>query len=194
MAGDRQLVREAVAAYFGGTLITADAGICYQGGPLTGAGLGTAYPYKIKGGAPDQYYTAGMAAGTAWGAVMTVTIGREAILRTSLGGPVSGWRARHYLTRCSFEAISYLPHLETAEVALDNLVDAWLTLLYADRTLGTTSAEYASGRLITQAGEAGKVASGLDISDPDEWQVSADRGKAIGGLAITFECLTMVEA
>ena len=63
MAGDRQLVREAVAAYFGGTLQTADAGIYFQGGPLSAAGLGTAFPYKIKRGAPDSYYTLGEADG-----------------------------------------------------------------------------------------------------------------------------------
>lgn len=45
MAGERQQVRNAVAAYFGGTLVTADAGTCYQGGSLTSYGLGTAYPY-----------------------------------------------------------------------------------------------------------------------------------------------------
>ena len=193
MSGDRQLLREAVAAYFGGTLVTADAGICYQGGSLVSSGLGTAYPYKIKSGAPDQYYTAGMAAGAAWGAVMTVSIGPVKIARRpdgAMGGPTSGWRSRHYTTRCSFEAISEFPHLETAEEALDNLIDAWLDLFYLDRTLGTTSNIYPTGRLITQAGEG---APGIVIGEPGEWNV-IERGKAVGGIAVTFDCLTMVEA
>jgi sarcosine oxidase gamma subunit len=189
--GDRQLVREAVAAYFGGTLETADAGIYFQNGPLVSAGLGTAFPYKVNKSAPDQYYTWGMAPGTGWGAVMTVSLGRAAIVRMAEGGPTSGWRQRKYTTRCAFEVLSYEPHLETAEAGLDNLVDAWLDLLYLDRTLGTTSGIYPTGRLITQAGEG---RTGIDVADPDEWVVLDERGKAAGGVAITFEALTMVEA
>lgn len=191
MAGDRQLVREAVAAYFGGTLVTADAGICYQGGPLVSSGLGTAYPYKIKMGAPDQYYTEGMAAGVAWGAVLTVKLGPVPINREAMGGVTSGWRARHYTTVCDFEVISYEPHLETAEQNLDNLVDAFLALIYADRTLGTTSNTYPTGRLITQAGE-GKRA--IEVGEPGEWMPVNERGKYKGGIAVTFDCLTMIAA
>lgn len=196
MSGDRQLVREAVAAYFGGNLVTADAGICYQGGALVASGLGTAYPYKIKSGAPDPYYTQGMAAGAAWGAVMTVSLGPVRIGRRpdgAMGGPTSGWRSRHYTTRCSFEAISEFPHLETAEQALDNLIDAWLNLFYLDRTLGTTNATlYAAqgGRLIMQAGEG---TQGISIGEPGEWNIT-ERGRSVGGIAVTFDCLTMVEA
>jgi hypothetical protein len=192
-AGDRRLVREAVAAYFGGTQNTEDAGIYYQGGPLAAAGLGTAYPYKIKKGAPDAYYTAGETAGTGWGAVLTVTIGPQRITRRpdgASGGPTSGWRARHYTTVCSLDVISYEPHLETAEAGVDDLVDAFLALIYADRTLGTTSNTYPTGRLITQAGEGSQ---GITIGAAD-WQVETDRGRGEGGLDITFDCLTMVAA
>src|SRR5579859_7665525 len=101
MAGDRQLVRDAVAAYFGGSLVTADAGTCYQGGPLAGAGLGTAFPYLIKGGAPDTYYTLGEPSGTSWGAVMTVHLSRVVNTRDSYGGATSGWRKRIYTVKCS---------------------------------------------------------------------------------------------
>jgi hypothetical protein len=198
VSGDRQLVRQAVAAYFGGTLETADAGIYYQNGPLVADGLGTTFPYKIKKGAPDTYYTQGMAAGTGWGAVMTVSIGPVKIARVkggdgAMGGPTSGWRSRHYTTRCDFEVLSYEPHLETAEAGLDNLIDAWLSLFYLDRTLGTTNAELygaQGGRLIMQAGEG---QPGISVGEPGEWDVQ-DRGKAVGGIAVTFDCLTMVEA
>lgn len=189
-AGDRRLVREAVAAYFGGTLQTADAGIYYQGGPLSAAGLGTAYPYLIKGGAPDEFYSAGEAAGTGWGAVMTVRLAPTRIKRDSSGGQTSGWRERHYTTVCSLDVISYEPHLETAEAGLDDLLDAWLALLYADRTLGTTNAGLypLTGRLITQAGEG---APGISLSAP-EWETEPDRGRGRGGIDITFDVLTMV--
>lgn len=189
-AGDRRLVREAVAAYFGGSQQTADAGIYYQGGPLASAGLGTAYPYLIKGGAPDAYYTVGEPAGTGWGAVLTVRLGSQRITREAMGGQTSGWRQRRYQAICNLEVISYLPHTETAEAAFDDLVDAFVGLIYADRTLGTTSNTYPTGRLITQAGESPR---GIDIGDM-EWQVDPDRGRSEGGLSIQFDCDTFIAA
>lgn len=192
-AGDRRLVREAVAAYFGGTPQTAGAGIYYQDGPLNGAGLGTAYPYLIKKGAPDQFYTHGQPAGVAWGAVLTVRLGHERITRAAEGGQTSGWRMRRYQTICSLEVISEQPHLETTEAAFDDLVDAFTGLIYADRTLGTTSDAYPTGRLITQAGETAQGARGIEVSDP-QWQVDEDRGRGEGGLTIQFDCDTFVEA
>ena len=191
MAGDRQLVRNAVAAYFGGSLQTADAGVYYQGGPLASAGLGTAYPYKIKRGAPDSCYTLGEADGTGWGAVMTVSLG-VTTLRDSYGGATSGWRARRYRVTCALDVISYLPHLEQAESAFDDLVNGMDALIYADRTLGTTSAAYAAqgGRLIIQAGEK---PYGIVHGQP-EWSVEADRGRGRGGIDYEFEALTMVAA
>jgi hypothetical protein len=190
MSGDRKLVREAVAAYFGGSLVTADAGICYQGGPLVAAGLGTAYPYRIKKAAPDQYYTAGMPEGTGYGSVLTVSLGPERITRIGMGGKTSGWRQRQYMTVCDIEMLTYEPHLETGEQALDNLVDALLDLIYADRALGTTSTAYPNGRLITQAGEG---AAGIDVGPMGEFAV-ADRGRGKGGISVTFDCDTYVTA
>lgn len=191
-AGDRRLVREAVAAYFGGTQSTTDAGIYFQGGPLSALGLGTAYPYKIKKGAPDVYYTQGEADGTGWGAVLTVALAPTRIIRDSMGGQASGWRERHYTTVCSFDVISYEPHLETAEAAFDDLLDAFLGLIYADRTLGTTNAVLypVTGRLITQAGEGRQ---GIAVGTP-EWAVEDDRGRGRGGVDVTFDVLTMVAA
>lgn len=191
MAGDRQLVREAVAAYFGGTQSTADGGIYYQNGPLSSAGLGTAYPYLVKGGAPDSYYTLGEPDGTGWGAVLTVRLRPERITRSAYGGATSGWRERHYTTVCDLDVISYEPHLETAEAGLDDLIDALLGLIYADRTLGTTNNAYPTGRLITQAGEGRE---GITVGALDDWTVDPDRGRGRGGTEITFDVLTMVEA
>ena len=192
MAGDRQLVRNAVAAYFGGTLETADAGVYYQGGPLSASGLGTAFPYKIKKGAPDVFYTLGEADGTGWGAVMTVSLG-VANTRDSYGGATSGWRKRIYTVTCALDVISYLPHLEQAESAFDDLVSAMDTLFYADRTLGTTGGIYntlANGRLIQEAGEG---RNGIKHGTP-EWSVEGDRGRGEGGMDYTFDVLTMVAA
>jgi hypothetical protein len=192
MAGDRQLVREAVAAYFGGTLQTSDEGIYYQGGPLAASGLGTAYPYKIKKGAPDTAYTLGEADGTGWGTVMTVGLG-VSNTRDSYGGATSGWRKRLYTVVCALDVISYLPHLEQAESAFDDLVNGLDSLIYADRTLGTTGGIYidlANGRLIQEAGEG---RNGIRHGTP-EWTVQNDRGHGDGGMDYTFDVLTMVAA
>lgn len=197
MAGDRQLVREAIAAYFGGTLQTADAGVYYQNGPLVGAGLGTAFPYKVKGGAPDEFYTEGMESGVQWGAVLTVNLGTATIRRKAVAGKVSGFRMRRYMAVCSFEVLSYAPHLETAEQGLDNLVDAFISLIYADRTLGSTNPAlypnppYFGNRLIEQAGEGPDAV--LDTGEP-EFTVEPDRGRARGGITVTFNVDNWVQA
>lgn len=197
MSGDRQLVREAIAAYFGGTLQTADAGVYYQNGPLTSAGLGTAFPYKVKGGAPDQFYTEGMEAGAQWGAVLTVGLSPVTIRRKAIAGKVSGFRMRRYMAVCSIEVLSRAPHLETAEQGLDNLVDALIGLIYADRTLGSTNPAlypnppYFGNRLIEQAGEGPDCV--LDTGEP-EFTVDADRGEAKGGITVTFNVDNFVMA
>jgi hypothetical protein len=190
MAGDRQLVRNAVAAYFGGQLQAADAGTYYQGGPLSAMGLGTAFPYLVKS-APDTYYTLGEQSGSSWGAVMTVALG-VTMLRDSYGGATSGWRARRYRINCSLDVISYAEHLEQAEAPLDDLLNAIDALVFADRTLGTTSAAYAAqgGRLIIQAGEKPYgIVHGAPV-----WSVEDDRSRGRGGIDYSFEVLTMVSA
>jgi hypothetical protein len=190
---DRQNVRQAIAAYFGGAQTVDDAGIYYQGGPLTVYGLGTAAPYLVKGSAPDQWFTAGQAPGGGFGAVMTVHLDSQPTTRIAIGGPVSGWRQKRFRVRCSFEVISYDLHLETAEAALDTLMGQWEALLYQDRTLGTTgqypNPPYFGGRLIQEAGER---PYGYVISSSDSWFPSGDRGKAYGGIDITFDAVTVV--
>jgi hypothetical protein len=187
MAGDRQLVRLAVAAYFGGTLQTADAGVYFQGGPLASMGLGTAFPYLVKGSAPDSFYTLGEPAGTAWGAVMTVTVALVRNTRDSYGGNVSGWRERHYTVTCSLDVISYAEHLEGAEAPLDDLLNAMDALIYADRNLGTKGNPDV---LIIQAGEGRE---GITHGRA-EWTVDGGRGRGRGGIDYTFDALTMVSA
>jgi hypothetical protein len=100
--------------------------------------------------------------------------------------------ARRYRITCALDVISYLPHLETAEAAFDDLVNGMDSLVYADRTLGTTSDVYAAqgGRLIIQAGEK---PYGIVHGEP-VWSVEGDRGRGEGGMEYTFEVLTMVAA
>ena len=191
MAGDRQLVRRAVAAYFGGTLNTTDGGsVYYSGGSLAASGLGTAWPYAAKG-IPDVFFTQGEPAGTGWGAAMIVQVPAVDITRQAMGGPTSGWRGRHYDVTCELLAISYETHIETAEAAFDDLLDGIEALIYADRTLGTTSGSYPTGRLITQAGEGTR---GIRVQAEPFTELGDKRGKYGGYGTLTFEVLTEVEA
>lgn len=198
MAGDRNLVRNAIAAYFGGTLVTADAGICYQGGPLVSAGLGTAYPYVVKG-VPDSYFFTGMPAGVGWGAVMGIRRLERQTSRIATGGPVSGWRQRVYTIDLELIAVSQERHVETAEQDLDDLIEQIHALIYADRTLGTTNAVLypATGRLITQAGEGHygirDTTDGFAPLAGAKGDADA-RGRYAGEATVSFEVLTMVQS
>ena len=190
-AGDRNLVRNAIAQYFGGTLVPTDAGICYQNGPLAAAGLGTAYPYVVKG-VPDGYFTIGVPAGFGWGAVMGIRQVHRATRREAMGGPTSGWRGRRYTIVCELVALSQERHVETAEQGLDDLVDAMHALIYADRTLGTTSGVYPTGRLITEAGEG--PAGIEDLTEGFAPVAGDERGRYAGEGTLTFTALTQVAA
>lgn len=200
MSGDRQLVRNAVASYFGGTLQTADAGVYYQGGSLSPLGLGTAYPYPIKTAAPDGFYTIGVPAGFGWGAVLTVRLGETRIGRKAMGGPHSGWRLRRYEAICDIEVISQEPHLETAEAGLDDLVDALIALIYADHTLGTTNAAlypnppYFGNRLIEQAAEGEFGETGITVGEMAFMPPETRGGHARGGIAVSFNVDNYVQS
>ena len=196
MAGDRHLVREAVAAYFGGTKEATDLGEYYQGGPLAAAGLGAAWPFPPKG-LPDKLFTQGVPAGFAWGAVMLVQSPHRLTRRRpegAMGGPTSGWRARRYTVTCELLALSYEPYVETAEAGLDDLLDLIEGQVYLDRTLGTTNAVLypATGRLITEAGEGPEgIVTAPEPFAPVE---GSDRGSYGGYATVTFTALTMVQA
>lgn len=186
MAGERQLLRLAVAQYFGGGQVQGDAGVCFQGGPLTAYGLGTAYPYTVKG-VPDEYYTAGGQPGRNWGVVMSTTRVERASVRDSYGGKYSGWRSRTYLVTCEFALICEVPHIEVAGAGLDDLIDQVHALIAADRTLGTNGG--AQLRIL----QAGEGRAGIrDVTDKLV-PLDSDRGRYAAEATITFDALTMVE-
>jgi hypothetical protein len=199
MAGERQQVREAIAAYFGGSLVTADAGICYQGGPLASYGLTTCYAYTPKG-IPDPYFFGAPGseqAGRGFGMILGIgamvrETGGGARIR-SWGGPTSGWRQRDYTITCEIEMQSQLPHIEAAGAALDDLIDQLHGLIYADRTLGTTNAGLypINGRLIQQAGE--KPFGIRDETTPMVPMGTDERGRYWGSGRLMFVANTMVQ-
>lgn len=185
MAGERQLVRLAVAKFFGGTLAT-DGEVKFQGGPLTSFGLGTAYPYSVRH-APDTDYTAGQPAGQNWGCVMSTTRVRRTSRLDSYGGPASGYWERKYAITCDIALICELDHIEVAGAGLDGLIDQVHALMYADRQLGTAGG--AGGVTILQAG-AGK---GLVTDETDRFAgIDPDKGRYAAQATVAFEALTMV--
>jgi hypothetical protein len=187
MAGERQLVRLAVAQFFGGPQVQADGGTYFQGGPLTASGLGTAYPYSVRN-VPDPYFTAGMPPGQDWGVVMSTTRVERGSVRDSYGGKASGWRARTYVITCELALICELPHIEVAGAGLDDLIDGMHALIAADRTLGTNGGY--TGVQVIQAGEG--RAGIRDVTEKFA-ALDPDKGRYAGEATVTFDALTMVE-
>jgi len=185
VSGERQQVRLAVAAFFGGILVT-DGEVKFQNGPLTAYGLGTAYPYTVRN-APDTDYTAGMPAGQNWGCVLSTTAMTRQTLREGYGGPTSGYRGRTYTVTCQIELIAETAHLETAGAGLDDLIDQMHAMVYADRNLGTMTADSV---LILQAGEG---RTGIRDTTEPMVLVNPDKGRSAGGATVTFDAFTMVE-
>jgi hypothetical protein len=187
MPGDRQLVRNAVAAFFGGTLVT-DGELKYQGGPLVSYGLGTAYPYSVRH-APDTDYTAGMPAGQNWGCVLSTTRVRRVTTLDSYGGPSSGIWLRKYTIACEIALLCEMAHIEVAEAGLDDLIDQAIGLIFADRTLGTSSG--AGGVKILTAGTDKQA-----IADETDRLAEVDKvkGRYAGLASITFQALTEANA
>jgi hypothetical protein len=184
MAGERQLVRLAVAAFFGGSLAT-DGEVKYQGGPLVAYGLGTAYPYSVRH-YPDTDFTAGQPAGQNYGFVLSTTAIERATKLDSYGGPSSGFWERTYMITCDVALLCELEHIETAEAALDDLIDEMHALVYADRTLGTL------GSPSVQVLQAGAGKGGIRDKTDRLVEIDAAKGRYTGQASVTFQALTMV--
>lgn len=169
----RQLLKRAVAAYFGGAEQVAleGLGIYYTNGPLYTTGLTTAWPYQPKR-VPDPLFFS--LAGSAAGAILTVELGQNLLTRQALAGPVSGWRDMETPVVCHLFAQSTYPHAEQAETFMDDLIEAFVELIFLDRTLGTTNPvlypnpPWPDNRLIVEAGE--KPAGIRSVMDPAEME------------------------
>ena len=187
MAGDRQLVRRAVAAFFGGTQVT-DGEVKFQGGPLTSYGLGTAYPYTVKH-FPDTDFTAGAPDGRNWGCVLSTTRVRRVTTLDSYGGPESGIWLRKYVITCRIGVLCELPHIEVAGAGLDDLIDQMEAMIFADRTLGTQGGS--GGVTVLTAGTDKNAIA----SDTDELvEIDAKKGRYAGQAILTFQALTEANA
>lgn len=195
MPGYRQLVKRAVAQYFGGAeQVGAEAlGIYYGQGPLVNNGLNNAWPYQAKGVPDILYFGSGGVAGgeipgESFGAILLVELGRNKITRQALGGPVSGWREIETPVLCHLDMQSTFTYAEQAETAADDLVEAFIELIYLDRTLGTTGGypTYPDTRLIVEAGEK---PYGIE-SELLPGYVDEDRGRVVFEAEVQFNVST----
>lgn len=185
MPGDRQLVRLAVAKFFGGTQV-ADGETKFQEGPLLSYGLGTAYPYSVRH-APDTDFTAGMPYGQNWGCVLSTTRVRRTTTLDSYGGPSSGIWLRKYTITCEIGLICELEHIEVAGAGLDDLIDQMESMIFADRTLGTQGG--AGGVTILTAGTDKNAIT----SETDRFTaIDPKKGRYAGEATVTFQALTEV--
>lgn len=141
----RREVREGVAVYFGGAVLSS-AG-WYQPTPLVSAGLAGVRPYyEIR--IDDHEYTATLAAGRGMGALMCLHLPEYTEKRLTLGGfmdvPTEVQLWLFHLAR--------KPTSSEAAADLDDLVQAVIARIRADPTLGGA---------VTQAGETSR---GISVS------------------------------
>lgn len=182
----RTTVREGIAAYFGGTYNSDFR--CWQGGPLMPSGLGTAraaWPKRQN----DADYTAGMAAGVAFGALMIVELGFDQETRRAIGGPpvvsggniiAGGIKEDEYRVSLHVFTVAEMQFSEDAQTAVDTLIEAVKQLIRQDRTLGG---------ICTQAGES---RFGIQVT---EGRPSVDAKERTGTwFQVQFQVMTQILA
>lgn len=135
-------VRDGIATYFGGQYLP-DAR-CYREGPLLPYGLATLRAYVPKR-ENDADYTVGLAPGRAMGAYAVVYLAETNERREAFGGPTSGWRHRIYAVTLHLYHLATKALAEDAQADVDELLEAAVALIHADRTLGDA---------VMQAGES----------------------------------------
>ena len=137
----RELVRRGIAEFFGGPLDMADpAAQLYRPGPLLVNGLATVRAYFEKR-VPESDYTIGLDPARGMGAVMVVQLGTVTETRAAAGGANSGWKKRLYQVVLNVYHFGTPAHPSDAQVEVDELIDAIIDLIHADRTLGGTVME-----------------------------------------------------
>lgn len=129
----RATVRSGIATFFGGPYDSATR--TYRPGPLIGSGLTTVRAYPAKA-VPDADYTAGLASGRAMGTVGVVHLGDSTERRVAIGGATGGWRHRVYQATLHLYHLANTPGMEDAQADLDALLEAVVTRIHGDRTLG----------------------------------------------------------
>lgn len=150
----RQDIRTGIAAYFGGSAVS--AGGWYQPTPLVALGLAGVKPYWKERFEDHEYFTGLADART--GAILCVHLEDDTEKRLAIGGILDApFNVTLYLWLLSRGA-----PVEAAQAACDDLLDALKAMLRADPTLGMGVNSSAPVR-VTQAGEG---EAGIRISSP----------------------------
>jgi hypothetical protein len=149
----RQDIRTGIAKYFGGS--TLDARSFYRPGPLAASGLSGVKAYyqdRFK----DRDYFEGLTGSPTWGAIACVDLPQMTEDRLAIGGILN----RPYGVNLFIWSQTARPSFETAQAAMDDLIEATVALLRADPTLGG---------LVLQAGEGAagiSISSGIPYGEP----------------------------
>lgn len=134
----RPIVRQGIAAYFGGDVYDTEARAFRGAGPLQSSGLSTVRAYAPKR-MSDEDYVLGQAAGRGMGAYALIGMPETADIPLTVGLlPALSGGQRHlaYPVLLHVYHMAYQPHAEDAEADVDELDQAIHELIYADPTLG----------------------------------------------------------
>jgi hypothetical protein len=165
----RQIVRNGIAQFFGGSTYDTEAR-AYRPGPLLAYGLSTVRAYQPKR-MPDSDYTSGQAAGRGMGAVMIVELPADTESRDAKPA-VRGMKRITYLSVLHFFHMAWQPHAEDAEQDVDLLIEQVKQLVRGDVTLGG---------ICFQAGES---RMGIRVRIFPSWQ---EEERTVTAFDVTFE-------
>jgi hypothetical protein len=130
---------------------------------------------------------------------MTVQLMPSRLTRQALGGPVSGWRDYTHRVVCHLWQQSHYTYAEQAETQFDDLIEAFIELIWQDRTLGTTNPglypnpPWPDNRLIVEAGEKPFGISAV-MGEPEFMDESDPAGALETHGMVTFEATTYFQA
>jgi hypothetical protein len=130
----RQIVRNGIAQFFGGTTYDETTRSYRGSGPLIPDGLTVVRPYGAKR-INDQDYVLGQAAGRGMGAYMLVALPQDKEIRRTMPA-VIGRKRVTYSTVLAVYHLAEKAYAEDAEADVDQLADAIKDLIHGDPSLG----------------------------------------------------------
>jgi hypothetical protein len=130
----RQIVRNGIAQFFGGTAYDQEARAYRGAGPLASAGLSTVRAYQPKR-MSDVDYVYGQAAGRGMGAAMVVELPSDVESRDAKPAGTGRKRINYTVILHCFH-LAYQSHAEDAGPDVDSLIEQIKGLIRQDVTLG----------------------------------------------------------
>jgi hypothetical protein len=144
-ATSRQIVRTAIAQFFGGTAYDQEARAYRGNGPLLSYGLSSVRAYQPKR-VSDIDYVKAQAAGRGMGAYMVVELPADNEIRRALPAGTGKKRITYTVVLHIFH-LAHQDHAEDAEADVDGLLEEVKAQIRSDVTLGarTTAGIYQAG-------------------------------------------------